>query len=101
MAPGAINTRMLDEIIEAGRKAGPQNGRRRCGGKTKGARPGGGRRVYVVFLASDESDAIAGKLISALWDPWEERDFQEALRTERDLATLRRIDRRRFFVRRP
>jgi 3-oxoacyl-[acyl-carrier protein] reductase len=44
-----------------------------------------------IYLASRESDGITGKLISAVWDPWE--SLQEHLEdlTESDIYTLRRI----------
>ena len=47
--------------------------------------------ALAVYLASAASDGITGKLISAVWDPWE--DFEqhaEELRTS-DIYTLRRI----------
>ena len=44
------------------------------------------------FLLSDDSSGITGRLISAQWDPWNEPSFQQRLRNEPDLATLRRID---------
>jgi 3-oxoacyl-[acyl-carrier protein] reductase len=46
----------------------------------------------VTFLLSDASRGISGRLISAPWDPWREPAFQERLKRERDLATVRRID---------
>ena len=43
-----------------------------------------------VFLASSASDGISGKLISAMWDPWETLpDHLDDLQT--DVYTLRRI----------
>jgi NAD(P)-dependent dehydrogenase (short-subunit alcohol dehydrogenase family) len=48
------------------------------------------------FLLSEAAHGIAGKLISAPWDPWEQPDFQRRLREEPDLATIRRIDDQRF-----
>jgi len=46
-----------------------------------------------VFLASDESDGLTGRLISAVWDDWrnmtKERIEEIMLK---DLYTLRRID---------
>jgi 3-oxoacyl-[acyl-carrier protein] reductase len=44
------------------------------------------------FLLSDASLGITGKLLSARWDPWRDRSFQERLRRSPHLATLRRID---------
>ena len=48
------------------------------------------------FLLSEDSDGITGKFISALWDSWEEKAFQNKLRQDKDFATLRRID-EKFF----
>jgi 3-oxoacyl-[acyl-carrier protein] reductase len=44
----------------------------------------------VEFLLSPRSDGITGKLISAVWDPWEKLDqFKNDLNS--DIYTLRRI----------
>jgi NAD(P)-dependent dehydrogenase (short-subunit alcohol dehydrogenase family) len=48
------------------------------------------------FLLSAAAEGIAGRLISARWDPWREPAFQRRLREEAALATLRRIDGRLF-----
>jgi NAD(P)-dependent dehydrogenase (short-subunit alcohol dehydrogenase family) len=44
------------------------------------------------FLLSTAAEGIAGRLISARWDPWREPGFQRRLREQPALATLRRID---------
>ncbi|MFH1951986.1 MAG: hypothetical protein ABIL06_10270 [Pseudomonadota bacterium] len=49
------------------------------------------------FLLSDASDGITGKFLPAPWDAWQEEAFQESLRTDKDFATLRRIDDKTFF----
>jgi NAD(P)-dependent dehydrogenase (short-subunit alcohol dehydrogenase family) len=49
------------------------------------------------FLLSDESNGISGKFISAAWDPWQEKDFQDLLKNDKDFAVLRRIDNKQFF----
>lgn len=96
IAPGAINTRMLDEVISAGESAGKE-----FGGALKRKEEGGDSfsRVadLVSFLVSDLSDGITGKLISAKWDDWESKEFQTLARNEKDFATLRRIDNKTFF----
>lgn len=91
VAPGAVNTRMLDEIIEAGEKAGPeyQQGLER--------RQSGGTAVelicaLVLFLASPASGALTGKLISAPHDPWREWDGKADKLNSTPLYTLRRLD---------
>jgi 3-oxoacyl-[acyl-carrier protein] reductase len=44
----------------------------------------------VGFLLSEKSDGISGKLISAVWDPWEKlHEFRKDL--DGDIYTLRRI----------
>ena len=65
IAPGAINTRMLDEVFAAGDAAGEV-----ALSQAKRQKQGGGDSLdmvvnLAVFLASDESDALTGKLISA------------------------------------
>lgn len=50
----------------------------------------------ILFLLSKKSDNISGKLISAIWDPWENEDFQYLLKNDIDIATLRRIDKKYF-----
>ena len=50
-----------------------------------------------IFLLSDDSNGISGKFLSAPWDPWQDKTFQEKLREDNDLATLRRIDEKYFF----
>lgn len=49
------------------------------------------------FLLSQSSNGITGKFISAPWDPWQTPEFQNQLRQDKDLATLRRIDNKTFF----
>ncbi len=91
IAPGAVNTRMLEEVLAAGQRAGEE-----LHGAVKRGREGGTpperAAELVLFLASRASDGITGKLLSAVWDPWREQEFCDRLRADRDLATLRRID---------
>jgi NAD(P)-dependent dehydrogenase (short-subunit alcohol dehydrogenase family) len=92
IAPGALNTRLLEEVLSAGpdavgRKLYEKALQQRDSGGTpleKGAR-------LCVYLASPKSDGITGKLISAQWDPWENlHEFREQLANS-DIYTLRRI----------
>jgi NAD(P)-dependent dehydrogenase (short-subunit alcohol dehydrogenase family) len=50
------------------------------------------------FLLSHAAHDISGKLLSAIWDPWDSPEFQRRLAAEPDLATLRRIDDQFFSV---
>lgn len=45
----------------------------------------------VVFLLSDESDGITGKLLSAKWDNWEDVNFKTMLDEHPGAYTLRRV----------
>jgi NAD(P)-dependent dehydrogenase (short-subunit alcohol dehydrogenase family) len=92
IAPGALNTRMLDEILEAGpEKVGKAFYERSLKQKESGGTPLGRGAELALFLASAASDGITGKLISAVWDNWEHwPEHIDELRTS-DVYTLRRI----------
>jgi len=92
IAPGALNTRLLDEVLEAGpEKVGRSFYERSVKQKTEGGAPLERGAELAVFLASAQSDGITGKLISAIWDPW--KDFPKHLEELKnsDIYTLRRI----------
>jgi NAD(P)-dependent dehydrogenase (short-subunit alcohol dehydrogenase family) len=91
IAPGALNTRLLDEILAAGPDV--------VGGAFYAAsikqQQSGGTPLDIaarlaVFLASSAADGISGKLISAPWDPWERLRAADE-RLQGDVYTLRRI----------
>jgi NAD(P)-dependent dehydrogenase (short-subunit alcohol dehydrogenase family) len=92
IAPGALNTRLLDEILEAGpEKVGKSFYERALVQKSSGGTPLERGAELAVFLASAASDGITGKLISAVWDPWEHfTEHMEDLQ-KTDIYTLRRI----------
>jgi NAD(P)-dependent dehydrogenase (short-subunit alcohol dehydrogenase family) len=92
IAPGALNTRLLDEVLEAGpAKVGKAFYERAVKQKTDGGAPLEQGASLAVFLASPASDGITGKLISAMWDPWQALpNHLEDLR-KTDVYTLRRI----------
>jgi NAD(P)-dependent dehydrogenase (short-subunit alcohol dehydrogenase family) len=93
VAPGALDTRMLDEVLQAGPdKVGKdfyeRNVKLRAENKSAPLELGA---QLVVYLASSASDGITGKLVSAVWDPWKDlARFREALSSS-DIYTLRRI----------
>jgi NAD(P)-dependent dehydrogenase (short-subunit alcohol dehydrogenase family) len=92
IAPGALNTRLLDEVLEAGPgKVGKSFYERALIQKSSGGTPLERGAELAVFLASAASDGITGKLISAVWDPWEHfTEHMEDLK-KTDIYTLRRI----------
>jgi len=92
IAPGALNTRLLDEVLEAGpEKVGQAFYQRALRQKETGGTPLERGAALCVFLASAESDGITGKLISAVWDPWETLAQRRGEIDGNDVYTLRRI----------
>ncbi len=92
IAPGALNSRMLDEVLAAGQeKVGQAFFDKSIKQKESGGAGFDKGAELAVFLASDASDGITGKLISAVWDDWEHwPEHLDELRTS-DVYTLRRI----------
>jgi 3-oxoacyl-[acyl-carrier protein] reductase len=92
IAPGALNTRMLDEVLEAGpEKVGKVFYERSLKQKESGGAPLGRGAELALFLASAASDGITGKLISAVWDNWKEWPQHLDELNAGDAYTLRRI----------
>jgi len=92
IAPGALNTRLLDDVLAAGPdRVGPDFYARAIRQKEQGGVPLAHGADLVVFLASVASNGITGKLISALWDDW--RGWPDHLDdlAATDVYTLRRI----------
>lgn len=92
IAPGALDTRLLDLVIEAGpEKIGADFYGRMTKVKAQGGTPLTVGAALASYLSSVASDGITGKLISAPWDPWETlATHRDALATS-DIYTLRRI----------
>ena len=93
VAPGAVNTRMLDEVLAAGPdKVGADYYARALRQAEEGGVPPELGASLCVFLASAESDGITGRLIAAKWDPWQRfQEYREQLGPQSDIYTLRRI----------
>lgn len=91
VAPGALNTRLLDEVL----LAGPEKVGQAFYDQAIKQRDSGGSDLAIganlcVYLGSSESNGITGKLISAVWDPWKDFEkYKEDLKS--DIYTLRRI----------
>lgn len=92
VAPGALNTRLLDEMLEAGPdKIGKDFYEQSLKQKQNGGTPLDVGASLCAFLASSESDGITGRLISAVWDPWKKLPDYLAELNNSDIYTLRRI----------
>ena len=92
VAPGALATRLTDELIAAGpQRVGSNLHARMIKLKEGGGTPLALGAELCVYLASTESDGLTGRLIAAQWDPW---PFAEPIKHEiasSDIYTLRRI----------
>jgi NAD(P)-dependent dehydrogenase (short-subunit alcohol dehydrogenase family) len=94
MAPGLIDTKLQDRVLEAGENAGELLGRiRELRAEGKGGVSPQIPAGLAVFLASSASGPLTGRLIAAPHDGWEKWDDKQI---ERIMAapwfTLRRID---------
>lgn len=92
VAPGALNTRLLDEVLAAGpEKVGKEFYNSSLKQKEQGGSPLEEGAALCAYLASSESNGITGKLISAVWDPWEKLHEKIVDLEKSDIYTLRRI----------
>lgn len=92
LAPGALNTAMLDEVLEAGPAlVGEEAYARAQRQKHDGGAPLEAASELAVFLASSASDGITGRLISAVWDPWRSLTAHREELAPSDVYTLRRV----------
>ena len=92
LAPGALNTRMLDELLASGpERVGQAVYDRALKQKEQGGAPPEKGAALAVFLGSAASDGITGKLVSAIWDPWTTLAEHRDDLGRSDVYTLRRI----------
>ena len=92
IAPGAMNTEMLQQTLRAGPESVGQEEYERI---VKFAASGGAdpnvAADLAVYLASEASANITGRLISAIWDPWKGLHEHADEMSKTDVYTLRRI----------
>ncbi len=92
IAPGAINTRLTDEVLALGPAV---VGAAEYAAAQKQKASGGGsldKAIGLVeWLLSPASDGISGRLLAAPWDPWPTLGNHAAELAASDIYTLRRI----------
>lgn len=92
VAPGAINTRLTDEVLRLGPavvgEAEYQSARRQ---KERGGDALEKALGLVEWLLSPDSDGISGRLLAAMWDPWAGLGRNREALVQSDVYTLRRI----------
>jgi NAD(P)-dependent dehydrogenase (short-subunit alcohol dehydrogenase family) len=92
IAPGAVNTRMLDDVLNAGpESAGTTAYEEALKQRDRGGVPPEKAAGLCLKLLSRESDGLSGKLFSAVWDSWDALLTHRKTVMESDLYTLRRI----------
>ena len=96
IAPGAVNTRLLDQVLAAGEKAGSEFYAKAKEQKAKGGTPPERAAELAVFLASPAAAGVTGRLISAVWDDWQSLPERAQELGGSAMFTLRRIDGRNF-----
>jgi NAD(P)-dependent dehydrogenase (short-subunit alcohol dehydrogenase family) len=95
IAPGAVDTRLQDEVLAAGDRAGELHERmRRLRSVGEGATPMDVPVALALFLASEDAGELTGRLISAPHDGWRGWDAARIRSLmEKPWFTLRRLDR--------
>ena len=92
IAPGALNTRMMDQLIAAGPVAVGESFYSRMERiKSEGGTSLERGATLAVFLGSRASDGLTGRLISAAWDSWEKLPDRLNEIAGTDIYTLRRV----------
>lgn len=91
IAPGAVNTRLLEQALAAGEAAGKDFQAKSAKQKLEGGVPPEKVAELAVFLASSQSDGLSGRLISLLWDDWWDIPQHLDKIMASDIFTMRRI----------
>lgn len=95
ISPGAVNTRLLGEVLASGEKAGKEFLEASIKQKESGGTPPEKACALALFLASDGAGGVNGKMLSAVWD-----DTSAITKMGRKipspLYTLKRIDNQLF-----
>jgi NAD(P)-dependent dehydrogenase (short-subunit alcohol dehydrogenase family) len=92
IAPGAMHTRMMKEVIAAGPDAtGADYHARNLKWAAGAATPPELGARLCVYLAGPDARGITGKLLSAQWDPWEILHEHLEDIADTDVYALRRI----------
>ncbi len=99
VAPGMIETKMLNGILEAGPEKSGRDFEQVLQRAEKGFDSIENAADLVCWLASESSNWLTGKLISAVWDPWREWREKGPAAMDEDMYALRRIDGQRFYKR--
>lgn len=92
VAPGPVKSQMWDEMRAASASGGPKLAKELSQMDETGGVPPERAAALVAFLASDRSNRITGRLLSSVWDDWQNLAVHdiEKIATS-DAWTLRRM----------
>jgi len=94
IAPGPVNTLFLDQALAAGVEAvGKERYASLLKQRAEGGVPPEKTAELCVFLASERSNGLSGKLLSAVWDDWKSwgpDEIKDIMKSDR--FTLRRVN---------
>lgn len=92
IAPGAVNTKLLEEVLRAGpEKSGKEFYEKSLKQKEEGGVSAEKAATLILFLCSQEAEGITGKMLSAVWDDIEKIKAHKEEMIQADIYTLRRI----------
>jgi NAD(P)-dependent dehydrogenase (short-subunit alcohol dehydrogenase family) len=89
MSPGAAYTHMTDEVLQAGDRIHPKEQEKAMQTRLTGGVPSDRQIDLALFLASDDSNHVSGKLLH-VHDDW--RRLEQSM-VSPDLFTVRRVQR--------
>jgi NAD(P)-dependent dehydrogenase (short-subunit alcohol dehydrogenase family) len=93
IAPGLVDTNLQDEVLQAGSRAGGLYEKIKQARETgKGAVSPEIAAELAVFLASEASGKLTGKLIAAPYDPWREWGGKAEELNATPMYAIRRLD---------
>ena len=92
LAPGAVNTQLLEQVLNAGaEKAGKEFYEKSIKQKSEGGVSPMKAAKMILFLSSESARGVTGKIISAIWDdPIVIRDHADEVQSS-DIFNFRRI----------
>lgn len=91
IAPGAVNTKLLDDLLIAGPdKVGTDVYQKSLEQKKAGGQGSEKAADLTLYLLSEKSAGLFGKTLSAVWDPY--KDFQDLPKMSKsDIFTAKRV----------
>lgn len=95
IAPGAIKSKMTQEVIDAGDHIGDEYSEA-VNTQNNGGQDKGKILELCKLLLSQKSNGLSGRLFAAQWDSLDDYDMSELI-NDKNLFTLRRIDNKNFI----